>query len=69
MTVRKHTTHRKALKSSRVKLVRPSHNAKKIRAAQLLADEIRKMLQPFTADQSLDKCMRQLRGRFREKQP
>lgn len=69
MTTRKHVTRRKALKLSRVKLVRPSRDPKKIRAARLLADEIRKMLQPLMADQSLDECMRQLRGRSWDKQP
>lgn len=65
----KSMTRHKALKTPSVHLVHPSRDPKKIRAARLLADEIRKTLQPLTADQSLDECMRQLRGRSWEKQP
>jgi len=55
MITRKHTTCRKSLKSSRVKLVRPSRDPKVIRAARLLADEIRKIVQSVTADQAIEK--------------
>jgi hypothetical protein len=46
-----------------VHLVHPSRDPEKIRAAQLLADEIRKTVQAATANQTLDDCMRQMRGR------
>ena len=69
MTTSKHAPCLKALKPPLVKLFRPSRNPKKIRAARMLAGEIRKTIEPTAADQSLDECMRQLRGRFWEKQP
>jgi hypothetical protein len=50
-------------KLSRVYLVRPSRDPKVIRSARLRAEEIRKIVQTATANQSLDDCMRQLRGR------
>lgn len=69
MTASKHAPRLRALKPPLVKLIRPSRDPKKIRAARLLADEIRKTIEPVTADQSLDECMRQLRGRSWETQP
>ncbi len=50
-------------KLSSVHLVRPSRDPKVIHSARLLADEIRKIVQSATANQSLDEDMRQLRGR------
>ena len=50
-------------KASRAKLVRPSHDPNVIRAARLLADEIRQTARAATTKQSLDDGMRQLRGR------
>ncbi len=51
-------------KLSSVHVVRPSHDPKVIRSARLRADEIRKIVQSATANQSLDEGMRQLRGRL-----
>ncbi len=50
-------------KLSSVHLVRPSRDPKVIHSARLLVDEIRKIVQSATANQSLDDGMRQLRGR------
>lgn len=50
-------------KLSGVTLVRPSHDAKKIRSARVLAGKIRRVVQSATAKQTLDETMRQLRGR------
>jgi hypothetical protein len=50
-------------KLSSVHLVRPSRDPKVIHSARLLADEIRKIVQSATANQSLEEGMRQLRGR------
>ena len=45
-------------KLSSVHLVRPSRDPKVIHSARLLADEIRKIVQSATANQSLDEGMR-----------
>jgi len=50
-------------KLSSTHLTRPSRDPEVIRAARLKAAEIRKIVQSATANQSLDDCMRQLRGR------
>jgi len=50
-------------KLSSVNLARPSRDPKVIQAARSRAAEIRKIVQSATANQSLDDCMRQLRGR------
>ena len=50
-------------KLSGVTLVHPSHDAKKVRSARMLAGKVRKVVQSATAKQSLDETMRQMRGR------
>ena len=50
-------------KLSSTHVVRPSRGPEVIQAARLRAAEIRKIVQSATADQSLDDCMRQMRGR------
>ena len=50
-------------KLSNAHVVRPSRDPKVIRMARARADEIRKTVQYATANQSLDDCMRQMRGR------
>jgi hypothetical protein len=44
-------------------LVQPKHDASAFQAAQKLAEEVRRLTQAATADQSLDDAMQQLRGR------
>jgi len=51
-------------KLSSVHVVRPSRDPEVIHLACLRADEIRKIVQSATANQSLDEGMRQLRGRL-----
>jgi hypothetical protein len=50
-------------KLSGVTLIQPSHDAKRIRSARLLASKVRKKLQSVTVKQTVDETMRQLRGR------
>lgn len=53
----------KLVKATSVHIVPPAKDAAKLRAAEILAEEIRQIVQAATRGQTLDDAMSQMRGR------